>query len=175
MIEPIPLTAEILDKNLEKFGDKEYKISGLWDVPNNVNVFRVMAKVIRFCKLNEEHYGDNVFDVSRPNLFGNPYTHIRNRDTLAQVKVKTRDEAIGMYSAYFDRMVEENETFRSEWDRMYDAYKTCDTIYIGCYCKLDERCHGDIIRQKLIQRSMKEKVAKIRAEREAGSKIVGQQ
>lgn len=37
LIEPIPLTAEILDKNLEKFGDKEYKISGLWELWSNSN------------------------------------------------------------------------------------------------------------------------------------------
>ena len=81
-----------------------------------------MAKIIRYCKLDEEHYGDNVFDVSRPNIFGNPYTHIRNRETKAQIKVKTRDEAIELYGHYFDNMLKDNtevgERFREEWDRM---------------------------------------------------------
>lgn len=124
-----------------------------------------MSKIVRFCKLVEGHSGPNVFDVSRPNIFGNPYTHIKNKETLAQVKVKTRDEAIDMYGPYFDRMLETNEEFRKEFDRMYEAYRAFDVIYIGCYCKLDERCHGDVIRQKLIQRSMKEKLSKIKVEK----------
>ena len=128
-----------------------------------------MAKVIRYCKLNEEHYGDNVFDVARPSIFGNPYTHIKNKETKAQVKVATREEAISLYGPYFEAMLKDEsevgDLFREEWDRMYEAYKKYDTIYIGCYCKLDEDCHGDIIRKKLIQRSMKEKMKEILAKR----------
>ena len=128
-----------------------------------------MAKVIRYCKLNEEHYGDNVFDVSRPNIFGNPYTHIKSKETKAQVKVATREEAISLYGSYFDAMLKTDgdvgDLFRAEWDRMYEAYKKYDTIYIGCYCELDEDCHGDIIRKKLIQRSMKEKLDEIKRKR----------
>lgn len=128
-----------------------------------------MAKIIRYCKLKEEHYGSNAFDVSRPNIFGNPYTHIKNRETKAQIKVKTRDEAIDLYGPYFDNMLKDDtevgQAFRDEWDRMYEAYKTYDEIWIGCFCNENERCHGDVIAKKLIQRSMKEKIAKIKAER----------
>lgn len=131
-----------------------------------------MSKIIRYCKLNEEHYGDNVFDVSRPNIFGNPYTHIKSKETKAQVKVATREEAISLYDPYFDAMLESEgevgDLFRAEWDRMYEAYKKYDEIYIGCYCKLDEDCHGDIIRKKLIQRSMKEKMGEILKKRTNG-------
>jgi hypothetical protein len=128
-----------------------------------------MSKIIRYCKLNEEHYGPNAFDVSRPNIFGNPYTHIKNRETKAQVKVKTRDEAIALYDPYFDNMLKDDsevgERFREEWDRMYEAYKTYDEIYLGCFCNLSETCHSEVIKKKLIQRSMKEKLSKIKAER----------
>lgn len=125
-----------------------------------------MAKIIRYCKLKEEHYGPNCFDVSRPNIFGNPYTHIKNRETKATIKVKTREEAIDLYGPYFDNMLKDDseigECFREEWDKMYEAYKTYDEIYLGCYCELNQRCHSDVIAKKLIQRSMKEKLAKIR-------------
>ena len=128
-----------------------------------------MSQIIRYCKLEEEHSGENAFDVSRPNVLGNPYTHIKNKQTLAEVKVATRDEAIDLYSEYFDKMLKDEsefgEIFRSEWDRMYEAYKTYDVIYIGCYCKPDERCHGDIIKSKLIQRSMKEKINRLKKEK----------
>jgi len=121
-----------------------------------------MAKIIRYCKLTEEHSGPNCFDISRPNVLGNPYTHIKNKETKALVKVPTREDAINLYSEYFDNMLndktEATECFREEWDRMYEAYKKYDEIYIGCFCKPNETCHGDIIRKKLIQRSMKEKI-----------------
>ena len=128
-----------------------------------------MAKITRYCKLKEEHSGPNAFDISRPNIFGNPYTHLKNRQTKAMVKVKNRDEAIDLYDPYFDNVLKDEtevgQRFREEWDRMYEAYKTYDEIFIGCYCHTDERCHGDIIIKKLVQRSMKEKLNKIRQKR----------
>ena len=94
---------------------------------------------------------------------------IKSKETKAQVKVATREEAISLYGSYFDAMLKTDgdvgDLFRAEWDRMYEAYKKYDTIYIGCYCKLDEDCHGDIIRKKLIQRSMKEKLDEIKRKR----------
>ncbi len=128
-----------------------------------------MSKIIRYCKLKEEHSGPNAFDISRPNIFGNPYTHIKNRETKALVKVKTRDEAVDMYDPYFDNMLKDNtevgDRFRTEWDKMYDAYKTYDEIYIGCYCELNQRCHSEVIIRKLVQRSMREKLSKLRESR----------
>lgn len=120
-----------------------------------------MGKIIRYCKTQEQHYGENVFDVSRPNILGNPYTHIKDRETKALVKVKNRDEAIDLYSPYFDKMYEVDELYRNEVDRLYDAFKKYDVIYIGCYCKKDEKCHSDIIIQKINQRLMKETLSKI--------------
>lgn len=125
-----------------------------------------MSKIIRYCKLKEEHFGDNAFDVSRPNIMGNPYTHIKNKETLALVKVKTRDEAVELYSPYFDKMYAENEEFKAEVDRMYEAYKKYPEIYIGCYCDVEkEKCHTEVIAKKLMQRSMKEKIERVRQER----------
>ena len=126
----------------------------------------IMSKIIRYCKLKEDHIGDNVFDISRPNIFGNPYTHIKNKETLASVKVKTREEAISAYEPYFDAMLNDDskagELFRQEWDRMFEAYKTYDVIYLGCFCAEDESCHGDVIKRKLIQRSMQEKLKNLK-------------
>ena len=126
-----------------------------------------MAKITRYCKLKEEHSGPNAFDISRPNIFGNPYTHIKNRQTKAMVKVKNRDEAIDLYDPYFDNMLKDEtevgQRFREEWDRMYEAYLKYPTIYIGCYCDVEkQRCHSEVIVKKLVQRSMKEKLKKIK-------------
>lgn len=121
-----------------------------------------MAKVVRYCKLEEEHIGDNCFDISRPNILGNPYTHIKNRKTLAVFTTKTREEAIEKYVAYFDEMLKTSETFRNEWERIFDAYKKYDTIYIGCYCRVDESCHGDFLVKRLKQRLLKETIQKLK-------------
>lgn len=121
-----------------------------------------MAKIIRYCKTQEQHYGDNVFDVSRPNILGNPYTHIKDRETKALVKVKNRDEAIDLYGPYFDKMYETDTFFKDEVDRMYEAIKNNNTIYIGCYCKTEERCHSDVIIQKMNQRMMREVLSNIK-------------
>lgn len=115
--------------------------------------------------MNESHDGSNCFDISRPNIFGNPYTHIKTKKTKAEVVVKDRDTAIELYSEYFDQRLLNDNNFKAAWDRMYEAYKKYDTIYIGCYCHLDEKCHGDIIIKKLHQRAMKEILYNIRLER----------
>lgn len=112
----------------------------------------------------EEHFGDNVYYIGRGSSFGNPYTHIRNKETKALVKVKTRDEAIDLYSDYFDALYRMDESFRGEVDSMYMKYKSGIDIYLGCYCS-PMRCHGDIIKEKLERRLIKEKIAQIRDSR----------
>lgn len=129
--------------------------------------FRIgMSKITRYCKTDEEHIGENVFDCSRPNIFGNPYTHIRNKQTKALVVVKDREEAIRLYDPYFDAMMSSNDEFgtifRAEFEKMYEAYRQYGEVFLGCYCKPYETCHCDIIRKKLLQRSMRDKLKGLR-------------
>ena len=128
-----------------------------------------MSRVIRYCKLEEEHSGENSFAISRPNPLGNPYTHIKSKKTLATYVVKNRDEAIALYSDYFDNMLRISPKFRDAWDKLYEAYQKYDIIYIGCYCHRNENCHGDIIIKKLKQRAMKEMIDKLKKERAENS------
>lgn len=121
-----------------------------------------MAKIIRYCIKDGERFGNNVFVVCRPSIFGNPYTHIRNKETKALFKVKTRDIAIDLYDKYFDQMLVESEEFRQAWDNLYNAYKTYDEIFLGCFCELNERCHADIIANKLKKRSVKEMLSNLK-------------
>ena len=119
-----------------------------------------MGKIVRYCKLTEDHVGENVFDVSRAGILGNPYTHIKDRSTKALVKVKTRDEAIELYKVYFKKMMEskdaEAKPFQREFRKIVDAYKTYDTVYVGCYCHLNESCHGDFIIEQVIKTAVRE-------------------
>lgn len=119
-----------------------------------------MGKIIRYCKLTEDHVGDNVFDVSRAGILGNPYTHIKDRNTKALIKVKTREQAIELYKAYFKKMMSSKDKeampFQREFRRIVDAYKNYDTVYIGCYCHLNEECHGDFIIDQVIKTAVRE-------------------
>lgn len=126
-----------------------------------------MGNCVRFCKLNETFLGENVFDVSRPHILGNPYTHIKNKETRALVKVKSREEAIHLYSKYFDKMYDTDDKFRDAFDEMYEIFKKYDVIYIGCYCNTNENCHSDIIIQKLKQRSFLETLRNIKGRKKS--------
>ena len=66
-------------------------------------------------------------------------------------------------------MYQTNLDFRDVVDEMYEKYKNGEDIYLECYCKKylcrdmaphnDEvSCHGDIIKSKLEQRLLKEKI-----------------
>lgn len=125
-----------------------------------------MAKIVRYCVNKETHVGDNVFLIHRPFIFSNPFTHIKNKKTKAKYVVATRDEAIDLYNDYFDEMLIYSKNFKEEFDKMYEAYKKYDTIYLGCYCSGNENCHGDVIGEKLKKRSIKDMIQTIRKERQ---------
>ena len=107
---------------------------------------------------------------------GNPYSHIKDKKTKALFIVKTREEAIKRYDAYFDRMYASNIPFRFIIDEIYERYKNGEDIYLECYCKKypagqgemhpDEvKCHGDIIKEKLEKRLMKERIKEAKERR----------
>lgn len=114
-----------------------------------------MAKVIRYCVKDEHHDGDNNFLIHRPYILANPFTNIKSKKTKAKFIVDTKEDAINLYEEYFDKMIKISEPFKKEWEKLYEAYKKYDVIYIGCYCSEKDNCHGDIIIDKLKRRSIK--------------------
>ena len=120
-----------------------------------------MARAERLCKTENDATGDNVFDVSRPSILSNPFTHIKDKKTLAKRVVKDKNTALELYEEYFNRMVDSDEAFRKEFDRIYEAYKKYDIIYLKCYCPLDERCHADFIIKQLSRRLVKSKIEEV--------------
>lgn len=127
-----------------------------------------MAEIKRYCMSMEDHYGENAFEVCRPNIMGNPFTHLPKSKTKFKnlIKVKTRDEAVDLYEPYFDSMLRTNEAFRKEFDRMFEAYLNYETVYIGCFCQKGEKCHGDIIAKKLKQRAIKYMLQKLNVKKD---------
>lgn len=96
---------------------------------------------------------------------GNPYTHIKDRETKALVKVKTRDEAIDRYGRYFNKMLILDKEFKEEFEKMVDACFKYDEVFFGCYCKLNERCHSEIIMEKVRKEASRRMLKKLREER----------
>ena len=107
---------------------------------------------------NEDYFGDNVYLIHRPHILGNPYTHIRDKQTKAQFVVSTREESIKRYSHYFDIMYGRNLKFTEIIDEIYSKYRKGEEILLGCYC-YPQSCHGDVIIKKLQGRLLKEKFA----------------
>lgn len=106
----------------------------------------------------------NNYPIYRPSLLSNPYTEIKDKKTLAMFVVKSREEALERYNGYFDRMYQGNAPFRYLIDEMYEKYKRGEDIYLECYCK-PLPCHGDIIKDKLEKRLMKEKIKEAKEKR----------
>ena len=109
----------------------------------------------------EEHFGDCSFYCGRGSVLGNPYTHIKDKETKAKYVVKNREEAIEKYAHYFDVMYGGNESFTDAVDRIYEKYKSGADVYLGCYCK-PQSCHCDIIEDRLKKRLIKEKIDQYR-------------
>ena len=106
----------------------------------------------------EAHMGSNNYPIYRGgSILGNPYTHIKDKKTKAQFVVRSREEAIEKYSNYFDIMYTGNKEFRALVDEIYGRYKTGEDIYLECYCA-PLPCHGDVIKQKLEQRLLRERI-----------------
>lgn len=126
-----------------------------------------MGKITRYCVLKEEHIGENAFRVHRGFILGNPYTHIKNKETKALIKVKTREEAIERYKRYFDASLKLNPEFKEEFEKMVDACMKYDEVWIGCYCDTNESCHGDFIVDKLKQECRKRMIKKLLRKKES--------
>lgn len=117
-----------------------------------------------FNKTKEEHIGDNVFYIGRGSIFGNPFTHIKNKETKAEAVVESREKSLECYEEYFNMMYNSKEWFKEAVDKIYELYKNGTDIYLECYCA-PLPCHGDIIKDFLTSKLMKEKIDNILKER----------
>lgn len=118
--------------------------------------------IIVYNRKNETHADSpNNFRIYRPFVLGNPYSWLPDRETKAIYKVANRDEALKAYDHYFDIMYRSNLKFKKAVDYIYERYKAGEDVYLECYCK-PEPCHGDIIKEKLEKRLIKEKMQEMK-------------
>lgn len=102
----------------------------------------------------------NYYYIGRPSILSNPYTHLDVEKTLALFQCSDREETIEKYSEYFDIMYGHNKEFTDIVDEIFEKYKNGEEIYLGCFCK-PKTCHGDVIKKKLEERLIKEKIKAI--------------
>ena len=119
-------------------------------------------------RYKESHYGDNVYDISRSSIFGNPYTHMKEKKTKASFLVPSRDEAIALYRDYFHEMYSSVDWFKNEVDKIYEKYKNGEEIFLSCTCK-PLPCHGDVIKEFLVSRLVKEKISDLLKNKKMGN------
>ena len=122
-----------------------------------------MSGIHVFNITTEEHFGPNAFYCGRGSILGNPYTHIKDKETKAKYVVKDRETAIERYEEYFDLMYGSHREFTNAVNEIYEKYKAGEDVYLGCYCK-PQSCHCDIIQKRLRSKLIREKIKEARNE-----------
>lgn len=92
-------------------------------------------------KVVNRHKEPYELSIQRDSMFGNPYTHIKDRTTKAEFVVGTREESIEKYREYFYKKIQESKIFRR-------AVQNLRGRVLGCTCA-PLACHGDIIKEYL--------------------------
>jgi len=88
------------------------------------------------------HCNNEPYDVyiGRPSIWGNPFTHISDKETLAEHVVSNRAEALEKYREY----ITNNQELMSKILEL-------DNKVLGCFCITDGSfpipyvCHGQIL------------------------------
>jgi len=109
---------------------------------NVIDIFHIKKHVA--CQY--DHY------VGRPTALGNPFTHIKNKKTLAKFIVVTRDEAIAKYKEYAKESYISNTKFKKELDALVNLYKNGQNIHLLCWCSPAD-CHARILKEMIIELS----------------------
>lgn len=75
--------------------------------------------------------------IGRGSKWGNPFTHINDKQTKAEFIVPTREESIEKFREYIIQRIENGEVTIEELLEL--AGKR-----LGCFCK-PKSCHGDVL------------------------------
>ena len=121
-----------------------------------------MGSIIVYNIHKEDHTTENCnYYIGRGSPLGNPYTHIKDKQTLAKYICDTREEAINNYEKYFNEMYGTDKKFTDYFDEIYSHYKNGEDVYLQCFCK-PLSCHGDFISKMLQKKLLKEVKQKVK-------------
>lgn len=115
-----------------------------------------MIHVINQNSFYGEYKSKFVFPIDRTTPLGNPFTHNGVKTSLAKLSFKTREEAIKAYEDYFKMSYGVNLELTAYFDKIYQAFKAGEHIYLVCHCK-PLPCHGDFLEKELNRRLILEK------------------
>jgi len=93
--------------------------------------------------------GEPYFYIGRDrygNVLSNPFTSIKDKNTLAKFIVENREDSIEKYRNYFHSEIEINQMLQNKINEIYTLYTNGKNVYLGCFCK-PLSCHGDIIKK----------------------------
>ena len=86
--------------------------------------------------------------ITRPSIFGNPYSH--KEGTLAEFRVFSKREAV--------------DKFRERFESSLELQASCQILKgqrIACVCKKGEYCHGDVYVDFLEKNDIFERLEKL--------------
>lgn len=109
----------------------------------------------RIVHINKEPY--DIY-IGRPSKWGNPFTHIGDKETLAEHIVSSREEALTKYRSY---LLSNKE--------LMDSILELDGKVLGCWCVEDSNnpplpyvCHGQIILEIITQTKLEKFLGALR-------------
>jgi hypothetical protein len=92
-------------------------------------LFTTSTKVVHCKKSKYDIY------IGRPSKWGNPFTHIADKTTLAKYLVSTRSESIEKYKEWI---------LEGDGNHLLNDLHELKGKILGCWCK-PNNCHGDIL------------------------------
>ena len=92
-------------------------------------LFTTSTKVVHCKKSKYDIY------IGRPSKWGNPFTHIADKTTLAKYLVSTRSESIEKYKEWI---------ISGDGNHLLNDLHELKGKILGCWCK-PNNCHGDIL------------------------------
>lgn len=97
--------------------------------------------ITKLVNLNNEAY--DVY-IGRGSKWGCPFTCIKDKPTLAEFVVGSREEAIASYKEYILAKPE-----------LLEALGELEGKILGCFCK-PKSCHGDVLLELIAQKKIRD-------------------
>ena len=94
--------------------------------------------------------GERGVYIGRPSNLGNPFSHVPS--TVAEFRVRTREEAIGMYRGWLEKQLEDTDGIVAKtFNGLVQFYRDFGELTLVCWCK-PLPCHGDVLKEMIEER-----------------------
>jgi hypothetical protein len=111
--------------------------------------FLICGEIMEIYIINKKYYKGHSEYIGRPSFLGNIYSH--KDKSIAKYKVASVEQAISKYKEYiFQEMENKNQDIVDELNRLYSILENKGELYLGCWCVPFHDCHGEIIKDILL-------------------------